>query len=328
MIYIDSNNTDPYFNLAFEEFVFEKLDKKKSYCMLWQNYNTIVVGKHQNTIEEINKEYVDQHGIKVVRRLSGGGAVYHDEGNMNFTFIVDEENSDDFDFEIFTRPIVKALEVMGVKAEFSSRNDLTIDGKKFSGNSQYMKHGRVLHHGTLMFNSNINRVTDALKVKPDKIVSKGIQSVRSRVTNILDYLPKPITMDEFKKTLIKYMFETSNFEKYELTSEDVKAIEKIRDSKYKTYEWNYGKSPKYNIKKDRKFDFGLVSVLMDVSEGVINNISIFGDFFGNGEMQILEKLLIGKKIVFNDVYESVKDVDLKYYISGMSLEQFASLIVY
>ena len=150
MIYLEPPGTDPYFNLALEEYVFEQMDRSRAYFMLWQNSNTIVVGKYQNTAEEINQAFVDAHGIRVVRRLSGGGAVYHDTGNLNFTFIVDQDTAPGLNFKIFVRPVVEALARFGVHAEFTGRNDLTIGGMKFSGNSQYAKHGRLLHHLSLI----------------------------------------------------------------------------------------------------------------------------------------------------------------------------------
>ena len=189
MIYLEPPGTDPYFNLALEEYVFEQMDRSRAYFMLWQNSNTIVVGKYQNTAEEINQAFVDAHGIRVVRRLSGGGAVYHDTGNLNFTFIVDQDTAPGLNFKIFVRPVVEALARFGVHAEFTGRNDLTIGGMKFSGNSQYAKHGRLLHHGCIMLDSNLTDVADALRVKQAKFDSKAVKSVRSRVTTINTHAP-------------------------------------------------------------------------------------------------------------------------------------------
>ena len=171
MVYLESHSTDPYFNLALEEYIFEHMDRSRQYFLLWQNDRTIVVGKYQNTAEEINQSYVEAHGIRVARRLSGGGAVYHDKGNLNFTFIVDQADNADFNFNVFVVPVLRALERFGVTAAFNGRNDLTIDGQKFSGNSQYARHGRLLHHGCIMLDSNLTNVADALKVKQAKFDS-------------------------------------------------------------------------------------------------------------------------------------------------------------
>ena len=181
--YLDLMTTDPSYNLAMEQYVFDCLPRDRMYFMLWQNDNAIIVGKYQNTIAEINEEAVRERGIRVVRRLSGGGAVYHDMGNLNFTFITDVGESNALDLKLFCEPVVRTLATLGVKAEVNGRNDITIDGKKFSGNSQYIRQGRVMHHGTIMFDSDLSVVSEALRVDPTKIQTKGIRSVRSRVTN-------------------------------------------------------------------------------------------------------------------------------------------------
>ena len=205
MEYINSPRTDPCWNLALEQYVFDSLDRSKSYFMLWQNHNTIVVGKNQNTVAEINSDFVRAHDITVVRRLSGGGAVYHDLGNLNFTFITDADKMDGIDLHMFCVPIVETLRSFGVQAEISGRNDITVDGKKFSGNSQYVREGRVMHHGTIMFDSDLTTVTQALQVDRDKIQSKGIKSVASRVTNLRPYMPEGTTLAQFRQRLLEYL---------------------------------------------------------------------------------------------------------------------------
>ena len=192
--YLDLMTTDPSYNLAMEQYVFDCLPRDRMYFMLWQNDNAIIVGKYQNTIAEINEEAVRERGIRVVRRLSGGGAVYHDMGNLNFTFITDVGESNALDLKLFCEPVVRTLATLGVKAEVNGRNDITIDGKKFSGNSQYLRQGRVMHHGTIMFDSDLSVVGEALRVDPTKIQTKGIRSVRSRVTNVAEHLPERFTL--------------------------------------------------------------------------------------------------------------------------------------
>ncbi|WP_303868144.1 lipoate--protein ligase [Acetobacterium wieringae] len=328
MKYIDWKETDPQKNLAFEEYVFNQMDKDESYFLLWQNDNAVIVGKHQNTIEEINQEYIKENDIKVVRRLSGGGAVYHDLGNLNFTFIVNETGQEQFDFQTFTRPLVEALKTLGVNAEFNSRNDLAIDGKKFSGNSQYAKRGRILHHGTILFNSNLATIQSALKVKTDKIESKGIKSVKSRVTNIVDYLDEDYTLEDFKAALLKAMFENDNLEMITLLEEEIQAIEQLKTEKYATWDWNYGKSPRYNLRKERKCDFGLITVLLQVEKGEIKEIHFYGDYFGNGDIQELETLLTGVKPTEEALSEVLKEVTLTDYINGLDGKTLIDLILY
>ncbi len=328
MKYIDWKETDPHINLAFEEYVFNQMDKNENYFLLWQNNNAVIVGKHQNTIEEINQEYVKENDIKVVRRLSGGGAVYHDLGNLNFTFIVNEDGKEQFNFQTFTRPLVEALKTLGVNAEFNSRNDLAIDGKKFSGNSQYAKRGRILHHGTILFNSNLATIQSALKVKKDKIESKGIKSVKSRVTNIVDYLDEEYTLEDFKTALLKAMFENDNLEMITLLEEEIQAIEQLKTEKYATWDWNYGKSPRYNLRKERKCDFGLITVLLQVEKGEIKELHFYGDYFGNGDIQELETLLIGVKPTEEVLSEILKEVVLTDYINGLDVKTLIDLILY
>ena len=328
MKYIDWKETDPQINLAFEEYVFNQMDQDQSYFLLWQNDNAVIVGKHQNTIEEINQEYIRENDIKVVRRLSGGGAVYHDLGNLNFTFIVNDRGREQFDFQTFTRPLVEALKTLGVNAEFNSRNDIAIDGKKFSGNSQYAKRGRILHHGTILFNSNLATIQSALKVKKDKIESKGIKSVKSRVTNITDYLDETYTMEDFKAALLKAMFANDNLEKITLSNEEIQAIERLKTEKYATWDWNYGKSPQYNLRKERKCDFGLITVLLQVEKGEIKDLHFYGDYFGNGDIQELEALFIGVKPSEAALSEVLINTDLADYINGLDAKTLIDLILY
>jgi lipoate-protein ligase A len=328
MKFIDWKETDPQLNLAFEEFVFNEMDKNESYFLLWQNDNAVIVGKHQNTIEEINQEYVKENNIKVVRRLSGGGAVYHDLGNLNFTFIVSEEGTEHFDFKTFTRPLVEALQSMGVNAEFNSRNDIAIDGKKFSGNSQYARRGRILHHGTILFNSKLATIQSALNVKKDKIESKGVKSVKSRVTNIADYLSDNYTLHDFKKALVAAMFKDDNLMEISLTDVERQAVEKLKDEKYATWEWNFGKSPRYNLRKERKCDFGLITVLMQVEKGQITELHFFGDYFGNGDIQELEAIFVGAQPTEEALSVLLESIRLSDYINGLDSKTLIDLILY
>ena len=327
MIYIESSSLDPYYNLALEEFVFEKLDHSRSYFMLWQNQNTIVVGKYQNTAEEINQEAVERYHTKVARRLSGGGAVYHDSGNLNFTIITDQKNLEDFNFKIFVEPVVSALARIGVAAEFNGRNDITIDGMKFSGNSQYIKHGRVLHHGCIMLDSNIGIVSEMLKPSAAKFESKAAKSVKSRVTTINAHAPHPLSMTEFKELLKNEISLTEPLEPLSITQEQDEFINSLRENKYSTWEWNYGRSPAYNVRKERKFPSGLVSVYMQVEDGYIENIRFYGDFFGNEDIEELEKSLCHVSLD-NDLKLFLEQLGPGRYINGLSPEDLYDLLRY
>ena len=325
MRYIESDSKDPYFNLALEEYVFDRLPREESWFMLWQNANSIIIGKYQNALEEINQQYVDAHGIRVARRLSGGGAVYHDTGNLNFTFIVDQKNTSDFDFSVFVVPVVEALRKLGVEAEFGGRNDILIGGRKISGNSQYVHRGRIMHHGCIMLESNLENVTDALRVKPAKFQSKNIQSVRSRVTTINENAPRPISMEEFKAALRAQVLGDAGAVPYELTAEDLTEIEKLRAEKYATWEWNYGRAKKFSMTREEKFPAGLVTVQMEAENGHIREIGISGDFFGNGDIRELEAGLAGAALD-EHLEEKLEELGLGDYMSGITPAELAGLI--
>ena len=324
MFYLESPSRDPYFNLALEEYVFERMDKSKSYFMLWQNDNTIVVGKYQNTAEEIDQAYVDAHGIRVARRLSGGGAVYHDKGNLNFTFIVDRADAPGLNFKIFVEPVIQALARFGVHAAFTGRNDLTIDGMKFSGNAQYARRGRLLHHGCIMLDSNLTSVADALRVKEAKFASKAVKSVRSRVTTINAHAPAPISMEDFKGALKECAMASGALEPYTLTEEDLAAVRKLRDEKYATWAWNYGCSPAYDMRREMKFPAGLVTAHLSAEGGKIKAVRFYGDFFG-GELGELEGAMAGLPLD-GHLTEALEALRVGDYMSGITAEELSRLL--
>ena len=324
MFYLESPSRDPYFNLALEEYVFERMDKSKSYFMLWQNDNTIVVGKYQNTAEEIDQAYVDAHGIRVARRLSGGGAVYHDRGNLNFTFIVDRADAPGLNFKIFVEPVIRALARFGVHAEFTGRNDLTIDGMKFSGNAQYARRGRLLHHGCIMLDSNLTSVADALRVKEAKFASKAVKSVRSRVTTINAHAPAPISMEDFKGALKECAMASGELEPCTLTEEDLAAVRKLRNEKYATWAWNYGCSPAYDMRREMKFPAGLVTAHLSAEGGKIKAVRFYGDFFG-GELGELEGAMVGLPLD-GHLTEALEALRVGDYMSGITAEELSRLL--
>ncbi|HHZ02378.1 MAG TPA: lipoate--protein ligase [Tissierellia bacterium] len=328
MKFIENTSIDPHYNLAFEEYVFKNLDIDDDIVLLWRNGPSIIVGKNQNTVEEINMEYVRENNIKVVRRVTGGGAVYHDLGNLNFSFIVKTKNNESIDFKTYNIPIIKALEKLNVKCELSGRNDLVIDGKKFSGIAQSIAKGRVLNHGTLLFDSKLDTLSKALNVKRDKIESKGIKSVSSRVTNIKPYLKEDIDILEFKEVLLKNIFEYFNLpvETYELSEKDKENIQKMVDERYGTWEWNYGRSPKFNYKGYNRFPGGAVDVRLFVEEGIINSCKIYGDFFGKEDVRDIENILTGVKYDMDEVENVLKDISMDKYFGKITLEEFMKCI--
>lgn len=328
MIYIRNDDNRPQFNLALEQYVFDSLNQFDEIFLLWINEPSIIVGKNQNTIQEINLDYVKENNINVVRRLSGGGAVYHDYGNLNYTIISKSKETSAFNFEAFSQPVIEVLAKLGVKAEFSGRNDITIDGQKFCGNAQYMKKGKVLHHGAMLFDTDLEVLGKALKVSKDKIESKGVKSVRSRVTNIKDHLKEDITVEDFKQLLLEHMFkENKEIEEYKLTEEDYANINKLMEERYATWEWNFGSSPDFNIEKSRRFPSGKVETKIDVQEGIIKGIKFYGDFFGGGEISDVEDKFIGIKYKEDEISKVLDNIDIGYYFSGISKSDIMGCII-
>jgi lipoate-protein ligase A len=324
MLCIYNKNTNPYFNLACEEYILKEFNEE---CfMLWRNSPCIVVGKNQNTLSEINKDYVDKNNITIVRRLSGGGAVFHDLGNINFTFISNQKETFN-DFKRFTVPIIDALKQLNVNAEFSGRNDLTIDGKKFSGNAQYCYKNRVLHHGTLLFSANVKDISQSLNVKEKKFEGKAVKSVKSRVTNISSHLKSPMKVEEFIEFLMNYVVNNYAESKlYTLTEEDIKNIGKLADEKYSTWEWNYGSSPKYSYKNEMKCKGGLIEFNCNIEKGYIKDAKFFGDFFGIYDVSDIETTLKGTKYTEDAVRNTLSKFNIENYFSSISLEQILKLM--
>lgn len=324
--FIRNDSTNPYFNLALEEYVLKNVEPGFEFFMLWRNCPSIIVGRYQNTVEEINSKFVQENNINVVRRISGGGAVYHDLGNINFTFIDPYEKRDSLNFKKYTLPIINSLKEIGITAELNGRNDITIQGKKFSGNSQHIYKSRLLHHGTLLFNSDLSVVGKALNVSKDKFISKGIKSVRSRVTNISDYLKEEITIDEFKSLLLKNLSKSIDYqaEEYELTQEDKNNINNLMIEKYSTWEWNYGQSPKFNFKNSKKLTLGKIEVLMDIDNGIINQCRFYGDFLGTMDIEDVEKKLKGKKYKKDEINSVLTNICTNEYFGGITKNEIMS----
>ena len=328
MLFIDNKGiTDPRINLAIEEYVLKHLNIDETYLLFYINRPSIIIGRNQNTIEEINSDYVDEKGITVVRRLSGGGAVYHDLGNLNFSFITRDDGDSFHNFKKFTQPVVETLEKLGIHAELSGRNDILAEGKKISGNAMFSTKGRMFSHGTLLFQSEMDHIVSALKVKKDKIESKGIKSIRSRVGNIADFLKEPMSVEEFRSFLLQNIFkETGKVTEYVLTETDWEKIHEISEDRYQNWEWNYGKSPKFNLQNSHRFPVGSVDIRLEVNRGIIENCKIYGDFFGVGEVADIERKLTGTRYEKEAISRVLDEIDVRHYFGNVTKEEILAFI--
>ncbi|MBE6530782.1 MAG: lipoate--protein ligase [Ruminococcaceae bacterium] len=309
---------DPYLNLAVEEYLF--LGSEDDIFMLWQNEPTVVIGKNQNAYAEINMDFIEKNRIHIARRITGGGAVYHDLGNLNYTFISSNKAKEGIDFEYFTRPIIEALASIGVVAELSGRNDLMAEGKKISGNAQHTANGRTLHHGTLLFDSDLDVLSSALKVDEEKIRAKGIKSTRSRVTNINAILGGKYTMEEFIELLSAHVIS-----KYSPDIIDAPEAAEI-DGLYRrnsSREWIFPEREllsRYSLLKKKRYPFGIVEIYLDMSNDIIKDIKIRGDFFGVSPTEELEAMLVGIRL--KEAEKKIEDIDIGEYIFGITNDIF------
>ena len=310
-----------------EEYFVKYKDLNDDILILWQNDPTIVIGKNQNTYEELDIDYVNENNINVVRRMSGGGAVYHDLGNLNYTIIKNDGRLYKNDFTFFALPVISCLKKFGVEATFNGRNDILIDGKKFSGNAQYFYKNKVLHHGTLLFSSDLRILSLALKVKKEKFESKGIKSVKSRVTNISEYVKETVSLSDFRESLIISMFDENekSIRNYKLSDEDISAITHLRNEKYDTWEWNFGQSPPMNYKKEIRFDAGSVALVMNIKDGNIESCKLYGDFFEVKPIDELEQQFINIRYDKSELESILCNLNISDYIHSLNNEEFLRL---
>ncbi len=319
---IRNTETDPYFNLAAEEYLLDNCPGE--IFSLWRNDRSVIIGRSQNAYAELDVNFVQAHDIRVVRRLTGGGAVFHDLGNINYTFITDDGRP--LDFARFSRPIIEALAGLGIRAELSGRNDLTVGGMKISGAAQCVRNGRILHHGTLLFDADLSSMAGALRPDPAKLSSKGIASVRSRVTNIRRLLGEDCTMDAvgFFDYLMRYAAGNKG-EAAAYGEEEKAAIRQLADTKYSTWAWNFGESRTYGRERRQRFPFGSVEVGLTVDRGRIASVRIRGDFFGVREIGELEAALLGLRYERGELSAALSRVG--DYIHGASAEDLLGLFL-
>jgi lipoate---protein ligase len=330
MKFIDNGNeTDPTLNLALEEYMLNQLDLVEPYLLFYINRPSIIIGRNQNAYEEVNLPYVRKHELPVVRRLSGGGAVYHDLGNLNFSFLTRHDGDSFRNFERFTQPVVDALQSLGARAELKGRNDLLIDDKKISGNAQFSTQDRMFSHGTLMFDVNPEDVAAALRVNRLKLESKGIKSIRSRVTNIRPHLAEDLTIFEFRDELLRRIFHVEDVKdvpRLNLTSQDWMAVRAIQAERYGNWEWNYGRSPDFNVRNMERFHAGTIDIRLNVRGGIIQESTIYGDFFGTGEVHDVAGALIGVRLEESSIRQALESMNLSKYFGEMDLDTFVAFV--
>ncbi len=328
MLLLTNKNNVPELNLATEDrFLNDDLHFEDA-VMLWRNNPSIIVGRYQNTIEEINYPMVKETGIPVVRRLSGGGAVYHDLGNINYTFFLRLDNRKDFSIPGLLNPVIEVLRKLGVPSEHSGRNDITVNGRKISGNAQYLSGDRLLHHGCILFSTDLEMVGDILKADPDKFSSKSVKSIRSRVANISEFLKTDLGVEEFMELLSMEMTEGGVNKELDYFKQQKEEIERIADSRYFQWSWNFGASPPYNIKNSLMLPVGKMEMRFFVQEGVIRNMKIYGDFLPTVNTEDFESAIIGKQFEESSLRIFLRDdPGIQSFISklGMSTEQIIGL---
>lgn len=304
MLCIHIKNTNPFFCLAAEEYLLKNFDE--DIFMLWQCENTVVVGKHQNTLAEINYPFVRQNDVTLARRISGGGTVFHDMGNVNFAFIKNVKSPAEISFKQFTRPVVDALAKLDIEATTSGRNDLLVEGLKISGNAEHVYKNRVLHHGTLLFDSDLNRLGDAIKVVPEKYTGKAVQSNRSKVANISKFLKKKINVERFIRFLLDVQLENEENRLVWLKDSDIDSIQNLALEKFETWDWNFAYSPKYEFNNRVSINNKTIDIHLEVKKGCIVSCEISGDYFSAESIARMNIDLVGKRHFFKDIHRVLK----------------------
>ncbi len=327
LVFIDNEGiTNPHINLAIEEYALRYFDPQYTYILFYINEPSIIIGRNQNSIEEINAGYVKARGIHVVRRLSGGGAVYHDQGNLNFSFITDYGQDRLHNFGMFTGPVAKALNEMGAPAHLQGRNDILIDGRKISGNAQFSTARRMFSHGTLLFDSDLQEVSNALNPKAGKVQSKGHASVRSRVANIAEYIERDMDVERFRRRILDHLFPGGPVARRTLSPADWEGVRRLLAERYDNWDWNVGASPPFDIQRAHRFPFGEVDVRLRISKGRIASARIYGDFLGKGALAPIEASLVGTPYDPEALRSTLASVDLSPISATLTAGDMAGLL--
>ncbi len=321
MKYIINDSVDPWFNLALEEYFLRQKTREDLVC-LWQNDNSVIIGRHQNTANEVNQEVADQEHVKIARRTTGGGAVYHDLGNLNYTFITNFnlDAPQNVNFKVFAQPVIEALASYGLQAELSGRNDILLDGKKISGTAQACIGNRFMFHGTLLYDLNSDMAQKVLSVSKEKVESKGVKSVKSRIGNIKPYLPEGTGILELKEKIASAFAKNEGFERYTLSEKDLYEIQKLRKEKYATKEWIFGESRIAGIHNKARYPGGELECTIELDHGSIKDIKFYGDFLGIYGTDEIEKILQNTLYEVSEVRQKIEQKKINLFFGDITTD--------
>lgn len=326
MRYIKNPSTNPYYNMAFDEYCLESLPMDEPVFYLWQNRPAVIVGFNQEVNTEVNLDYLKGNGIDLVRRVTGGGAVFHDLGNLNYTIVGRSEDLER-DYPEYASIMAKALQSLGVPATLSGRNDILVEGRKVSGFAKRVCKNRLMVHGTLMYNVDVDVLTKVLNPSNTKLQSKGIASVRSRVANLCDYLPEIPNIQTFSNRLEEILSCNNADTEYQLSDTDLANIQLLTDKKFATWEWNYGRSPKATLTHSSRLACGTVEIHLTLTENRISSCRFGGDFLGNLPATDLESALIEVIYDTENIEKRLSSFTISDYFDGVTVEELVKLIL-
>ncbi len=311
-----NTSTDPHFNLAFDEYCLQQYRSGEDFFYLWRNRPAVIIGLNQNAYSEVNLDYLDSHGITLARRVTGGGAVYHDLQNLNYTFV---------GHSVTPEPFAQALRSLGVPAEVSGRNDIFVEGRKVSGYARRVWHDREIVHGTLMYDVDIDTLTRVLDAPGSKMEAKGIASVRSRVANLKDYLPQFASLDELQAALQEILGAGDG--QMPMSTADLAEVQRLADTKFSTWDWIYGHSREADFRRRAKFACGTVEAALKIDRGRIAALEFSGDFIGDRPASQLASALTGVRFGREAIAGTLRAVRVGDFLPGVSAEELAELLI-
>ena len=326
MRFLKNTCTDPYFNMAFDEYCLEHLSLEEPVFYLWQNRPSVIMGANQEVNTEVNLAYLKEHDIALVRRVTGGGTVYHDLGNLNYTIVGQTENLD-YDYPKYTHCILKALQTLGIHATLSGRNDILVDNKKVSGLAKRVCKNRLMVHGTLMFNVNLEVLTEVLCPPLTKLQSKGIASVRSRVANLKEFFPQTMDISSFKQHLEDILSNHYTDPEVVLEEKDLAQIKQLAQQKFAQWEWIYGHSPKATLTHSARMACGTVAIHLSIEKNRIASCRFGGDFLGYLPTSGLEEMLIGIPYDTESIQKCLSAINVGQYFDGMTSHELVTLMM-